>query len=57
MNFSNVAKQLLSLAETEHGSATSLISVDKIFVSQQLFEVLKSFKDSHFSELYSYETS
>ena len=56
MNLSNVAKHLLSLTEAEYGLATSVISVDETFISQQLFEVLKSFKDCHFNELYSYET-
>ena len=56
MNLSNVAKHVLGLTGAKYGSATSVISIDETFVSRQLLEVLKSSKDSHFSELYSYET-
>ncbi|CAF5148341.1 unnamed protein product, partial [Rotaria sp. Silwood1] len=56
MNLLNVAKHLLYLAQTEYGSENSVATTDEIFVSEQLFEVLKSFKDSYFSELYAYDT-
>ncbi|CAF4517114.1 unnamed protein product, partial [Didymodactylos carnosus] len=56
MNLLNVAKYLLYLAQTEYRSENSVTTIDEIFVSGQLFEVLKSFKDSYFSELYTYDT-
>ena len=33
-----------------------MTSADEIFISQQLFEVLKAFKDNYFSELHTYDT-
>jgi hypothetical protein len=51
MNLLNIAKHLLHLAQTEYGYENSVITADEIFASKQLFEILKSFKDSYFSEL------
>ncbi|CAF4673608.1 unnamed protein product, partial [Rotaria sp. Silwood2] len=31
-------------------------TADEIFASQQLFEILKTFKDSYFNELYTYQS-
>ena len=38
------------------GFENSTTSADEIFASEQLFEILKSFKDSCFSELYTDKT-
>ncbi|CAF5023662.1 unnamed protein product, partial [Rotaria sp. Silwood1] len=56
MNLLNIAKHLLYLAQTEYGSGNFATTIDEIFVAERLFEVLKSFKDSYFSELYTYDT-
>ncbi|CAF4898172.1 unnamed protein product [Rotaria sp. Silwood1] len=56
MNLLNVAKHLLHLAQTECGSENSATTSDEIFLAERLFEVLKSFKDSYFSELYTYDS-
>ena len=56
MNLLNIAKHLLYLAETEYTSDNSATTADEIFAAEQLLEILKSFKDSYFNELYSYDT-
>jgi hypothetical protein len=56
MNLLNIAKHLLYLVQTEYGSENSATTVDEIFTAERLFEVLKSFKDSYFSELFTYDT-
>ncbi|CAF3039712.1 unnamed protein product [Rotaria sp. Silwood2] len=56
MNLLNIAKHLLYLAQTEYGSENSATTTDEFFAAKRLFEVLKSFKDSYFSELYIYDT-
>ncbi|CAF1469635.1 unnamed protein product [Rotaria sordida] len=56
MNLINIAKHLLYLTEREFDNENSTTTADEIFASEQLFEVLKSFKDSHFSELDVYQT-
>ncbi|CAF5026473.1 unnamed protein product [Rotaria sp. Silwood1] len=56
MNLVNIAKYLLYLTEREFSNEGSRTSADEIAASEQLFEVLKSFKDSHFSELDVYQT-
>ncbi|CAF2909990.1 unnamed protein product [Rotaria sp. Silwood2] len=56
MNLVNITKHLLYLTKTEFGSANSVTSADEFFAAQQLFEVLKAFKDSYFSEFHTYET-
>jgi len=56
MNLVNIAKHLLHLTKMEFGSEDSRTSADEIFASQQLFEILKSFKDSCFNELYTDQT-
>ncbi|CAF1345520.1 unnamed protein product [Rotaria sordida] len=56
MHLLNIAKHLFHLAQTEYGSENSPTTNDEIFTAQRLFEVLKSFKDSYFSELYTYDT-
>ncbi|CAF3826714.1 unnamed protein product, partial [Rotaria sp. Silwood1] len=40
----------------EYGFEDSIPSTDEIFASQQLFEILKTFTDSYFNELYTYQT-
>jgi len=56
MNLLNIAKHLLYLTQTEYGSENSSTTTDEILTAERLFEVLKSFKDSYFSELYTYDT-
>jgi len=56
MNLLNIAKHLLYLAETEYTSENSATTADEIFAAERLFEILKSFKDNYFNELYSYDT-
>ena len=56
MNLLNIAKHLVFLTEKSFPYETSQTSGNEISTAEQLFEVLKSFKDSHFSELDSYET-
>ncbi|CAF0878160.1 unnamed protein product [Rotaria sordida] len=56
MNLLNIAKHLLRLTQTKYGSENSATTTDEIFVAERLFQVLKSFKGSYFSELYTYDT-
>jgi hypothetical protein len=56
MNLLNIAKHLLHLAQTEYGSETSATTTDEILAAERLFEVFKAFKDSYFSQLYTYDT-
>lgn len=56
MNLSNIAKHLVYLTKNEYGSETSAATTDEIFIAERLFEVLKSFKNSYFNELYTYDT-
>ncbi|CAF0972109.1 unnamed protein product [Rotaria sordida] len=56
MNLLNIAKHLLHLAQTEFGSGNFATTTDESFAAEQLFKVLKSFKDSYFSELYTYDS-
>ncbi|CAF3859532.1 unnamed protein product, partial [Rotaria sordida] len=56
MNLINIAKHLLHLTQLEFCSEDSPTSADEIFVSQQLFEILKTFKDGYFHELYTYQS-
>ncbi|CAF3725946.1 unnamed protein product [Rotaria magnacalcarata] len=56
MNLINIAKHLLYLTKREFSDDDSKTGADEIAASQQLFEVLKSFKDSYFNELDVYET-
>ena len=56
MNLVNITKHLLYLTQEEFGSANPMTSVNELFAAQQLFEALKAFKDSYFSELHIYET-
>ncbi|CAF4343610.1 unnamed protein product, partial [Rotaria sordida] len=56
MNLLNIVKHLLDLAQTGFGYGNSAMTTDEIFIAERLFEVLKSFKDSYFSELYSYDS-
>ena len=56
MTLFNIAKHLVFLTEKSFPHETSQTSANEISAAEQLFELLKSFKDSHFSELDSYET-
>ena len=56
MNLVNVAKHLVHLAENSFGSANDITTSDEMFAAQQLFEILNSYRNSSFNELYSYET-
>ncbi|CAF1149790.1 unnamed protein product [Rotaria sordida] len=56
MSLLNIAKHLVYLTQTEYGYEYSAITTDEICASKQLFEVLKSFKDSYSSEIHTYDT-
>ncbi|CAF0943834.1 unnamed protein product [Rotaria sordida] len=56
MNLVNIAKHPLYLTQLEFGFEASIPNDDEIFASQQLFRILKSFKDSYFNELYTYQS-
>ena len=56
MNLLNIAKHLLYLTQMEFAFEDTKPSADEIFASQQLFKILKTFKDSYFNELHSYQT-
>ncbi|CAF3371498.1 unnamed protein product, partial [Rotaria sp. Silwood2] len=56
MNSVNIAKNLLHLTQFEFCSEGSPTSADKVFASQQLFEILKTFRDGYFHELYTYQS-
>ena len=45
MNILNIAKHLLYLARTEYGSEIFRTTTDEVSAAEQLFEVLRSFKD------------
>jgi hypothetical protein len=49
-------KHLLHLIQIEFCFEDTIPSVDEIFASQQLFKILKTFKNSYFNELYTYQT-
>ncbi len=55
MNLVNIAKHLFYLIQSEFSFDASTPSDDEIFASQQLFKILKSFKNSYFNELYTYQ--
>ncbi|CAF1661434.1 unnamed protein product, partial [Adineta ricciae] len=56
INLVNITKYLLYLAQTAFGPGSSATITDEIVVGERFFEVLKSFKDSYFNELYTYDT-
>jgi hypothetical protein len=56
MNLLNIDKHLLHLTQNEYGSENFATTTNEIFAAERLFEVLKSFKDSYFGELYTYDT-
>ena len=56
MNLVNIAKHLLHLTQIEFHFENSTTSEDEVLASQQLFEILKTFKDGYFNELYTYES-
>ncbi|CAF4605821.1 unnamed protein product, partial [Rotaria sp. Silwood2] len=56
MNLVNIAKHLFYLTKREFSDEESRTSADEIAAAEKLFEVLKSFKDSHFSELDVYQS-
>ncbi|CAF1434446.1 unnamed protein product [Rotaria sp. Silwood1] len=55
MNLVNIAKHL-HLTQLEFCSEDSPTSADETFASQQLFEILKTFEDGYFHELYTYQS-
>ena len=55
MNLVNVAKRL-HRTRIDFRSANAMTSSDEKFASQQLFEFLKTYKNSCFSEFCTYET-
>ncbi len=56
MNLVNIAKHLLHLTQMEFHFENSSTSEDEVLAAQQLFEILKTFKDSYFNELYTSES-
>ena len=58
MNLVNIVEHLLDLTRAGFGleAKTTTITIDEIFASQQLFVILKAFKHSCFSELYTYDS-
>ena len=52
MNLLNITKHILYLVENEYDFENSPTTADEIFAAERLFQVLKSFKDTCFSELY-----
>ncbi|CAF1096711.1 unnamed protein product [Rotaria sordida] len=56
MNLLNIAKHLVYLTQIEDEYKHSPITTDEICASKQLFELLKSFKDSYSSEIHTYDT-
>ncbi|CAF5027126.1 unnamed protein product [Rotaria sp. Silwood1] len=56
MNLLNIAKHLVYLTQTEYEYGHSNITTDEICASKQLFEILKSFKNSYFNEIHTYDT-
>jgi len=56
MNLVNIAKHLLHLTQMEFHFENSTTSEDEVLASQQLFEILRTFKDSYFNELHTYES-
>jgi hypothetical protein len=55
MNLVNIAKHL-HLTQMEFHFENSTTSEDEVLASQQLFEILKTFKDSYFNELHTYQS-
>ncbi len=56
MNLVNIAKPLLYLTRMEFGIEDTIPNADEIFAAQQLFEILKTFENSSFNELHTYQT-
>ncbi|CAF4151866.1 unnamed protein product, partial [Rotaria sordida] len=57
MNLGNIVEHLLDLTKAAFGfEAKTTTTSDEIFVSQQLFEILKAFKHSCFNELHTYDS-
>jgi hypothetical protein len=56
MNLVNIAKHLLHLTQMEFGFEDTIPNADEVFASQQLFKILKTFEDSYFNELHTYQT-
>ncbi|CAF3283173.1 unnamed protein product, partial [Rotaria socialis] len=56
MNLVNIAEHLLYLTQMEFHCQNSTTSEDEVLAAQQLFQILKTFKDSYFNDLYTYES-
>jgi hypothetical protein len=56
MNLINITEYLLYLVKAECGSGNSETTTDEVFLAKRLFEILKSFKDNYFNEMFTYET-
>jgi len=56
MNLVNIAKHLLHLTQMEFHFQNSTTTEHVVLASQQLFELLKTFEDSYFNELDTYES-
>ena len=56
MNLVNITKHLYHLAQQEYGLYNATTSENETLAAQQLFQVLKSFEDSCFNDLYTYQS-
>ena len=56
MNLVNITEHLHHLAREEYGLSNATTSDIEIRAARQLFQVLKTFENSHFNELYTYQS-
>ena len=56
MNLVNIGKHVLYLTQIEFHFENSTAGEEEILASQQLFEILKTFKNSYFNELHTYQS-
>ena len=56
MNLVNITKHLYHLVQQEYGSSNATTSENETLATQQLFQVLMSFENNCFNELYTYQS-
>jgi hypothetical protein len=56
MNLVNITKHLYHLAQQEYGLSNATTSDIEILAARQLFQVLKTFENSYFNELDTYQS-
>ena len=56
MNLVNITEHLYHLAQQKYGLSNATTSENKTLVARQLFQVLKTFGNSCFNELYTYQS-